>query len=745
MFKKVFIILTLSLFLISSAGAATISWDFENGNDHLFDLWSVFPAAAWTDDPSIAGDEAITGVGGHTGLPEAGVAWSIGRPDQFDGQKPAFNDGDKAKADGTMEYNQPGLNHPFTFPVNGREQESYLNTYNLTQWGDDVHTDDNDQIATSPLLLIGANAQLTVWVHGGGSGTHAPELDSDSDQGYTTDSAGIAVLSAADGSLLSSVLTNGQGTLRKDTIDLSEFAGQTVYIEVVDAFQGGWGWIAVDEIQVTNAIELGEAGPYPKAWAPNPTDGALHEDTWVNLSWTAGAFAVSHDVYLGNNFDDVENATRDSDIFQGNQPLAFYVAGFPGFAFPEGLVPGTTYYWRIDEVNDADPNSPWKGDVWSFSIPPKTAYNPDPVDGNAVENTTVTLSWTAGFGAKLHTIYFGDDFEAVANATVGMPVGITIYNPGPLETEKVYYWRVDEFDGLDTYKGDVWTFTTPGAVGNPQPAHGATDVAMAAVLSWTAADNAASHEVYLGVDKDAVRGADTSSPEYKGSKTLGAESYDAGLFEPDTTYYWRVDEVYAGSTVEGPIWTFTVGVFLLVDDFESYTDDDAAGEAIWQTWIDGFGVADNGAQVGYLMPPYAEQTIVHGGSQSMPLVYVNEASVTNSEASLILTALRDFTTAGVGELSLWFRGSPANAADPLYVAISNAASIPAMATNDDPAAATMGTWTEWRIPLQAFADQGINLTNVDKLAIGLGSKGGAAVGGLGTMYIDDIRLYRPTP
>ena len=70
MFKKVFIILTLSLFLISSAGAATISWDFENGNDHLFDLWSVFPAAAWTYDPSIAGDEAITGVGGHTGLPK---------------------------------------------------------------------------------------------------------------------------------------------------------------------------------------------------------------------------------------------------------------------------------------------------------------------------------------------------------------------------------------------------------------------------------------------------------------------------------------------------------------------------------------------------------------------------------------------------------------------------------------------------------------------------------------------------
>lgn len=81
----------------------------------------------------------------------------------------------------------------------------------------------------------------------------------------------------------------------------------------------------------------------------------------------------------------------------------------------------------------------------------------------------------------------------------------TTYNAGTLEAEKVYYWRVDEFDAVETHKGDVWTFTTPGAVGDPQPANGATDVPMATLLSWTAADNAASHQVYLGLDKDTVR------------------------------------------------------------------------------------------------------------------------------------------------------------------------------------------------------------------------------------------------
>jgi hypothetical protein len=94
-------------------------------------------------------------------------------------------------------------------------------------------------------------------------------------------------------------------------------------------------------------------------------------------------------------------------------------------------------------------------------------------------------------------------------------------------------------------------------------------------------------------------------------------------------------------------------------------------------------------------------------------------------------------------LSLWFRGDSANATDPLYAAISNSAGAPGVVAHDELNAATKTAWKQWRISLQAFADQGINLTNVDKIAIGLGSKGGAAVGGSGTMFIDDIRLYRP--
>jgi hypothetical protein len=89
-------------------------------------------------------------------------------------------------------------------------------------------------------------------------------------------------------------------------------------------------------------------------------------------------------------------------------------------------------------------------------------------------------------------------------------------------------------------------------------------------------------------------------------------------------------------------------------------------------------------------------------------------------------------------------GITSNAAEPLYVALSNSVGTHAVVVNDDPAAATIDTWTEWVIPLQSFADQGINLTNVDKIAIGLGTQGNTTIpGGSGKMYIDDVSLYRP--
>jgi hypothetical protein len=127
-------------------------------------------------------------------------------------------------------------------------------------------------------------------------------------------------------------------------------------------------------------------------------------------------------------------------------------------------------------------------------------------------------------------------------------------------------------------------------------------------------------------------------------------------------------------------------------------------------------------------------------------VYIGLA-VTSHDAALACQAVfTNVTTTGnvTGQWAHQDIGIISNDAEPLYVAVSNSTGNPAVVVHDDPAAANIDTWTQWIIPLQAFADQGINLSNVDKIAIGLGTRGNTTIpGGSGKMYFDDIRLNRP--
>jgi hypothetical protein len=126
-------------------------------------------------------------------------------------------------------------------------------------------------------------------------------------------------------------------------------------------------------------------------------------------------------------------------------------------------------------------------------------------------------------------------------------------------------------------------------------------------------------------------------------------------------------------------------------------------------------------------------------------VYIGLVVCSTNAALTCQAVLSNVTTTGlVG--TQWSNqdiGIASNAAEPMYVAVSNSAGMAAVVVNNDPAAATIDTWTEWVIPLQAFAEKGIVLTNVDRIAIGLGTRGNQTVpGGSGKIYIDDIRLYR---
>jgi len=129
-------------------------------------------------------------------------------------------------------------------------------------------------------------------------------------------------------------------------------------------------------------------------------------------------------------------------------------------------------------------------------------------------------------------------------------------------------------------------------------------------------------------------------------------------------------------------------------------------------------------------------------------VYIGLAVTAHNASATCEGVFTNVTTTGsVGQQ--WANqdiGIASNDAEPLYVAVSNSAGAPAVVVHDDPAAAQINTWTQWIIPLQDLADQGITLTNVDKIAIGLGTQGNMTIpGGAGKIFIDDIRLLKPAP
>jgi len=174
-----------------------------------------------------------------------------------------------------------------------------------------------------------------------------------------------------------------------------------------------------------------------------------------------------------------------------------------------------------------------------------------------------------------------------------------------------------------------------------------------------------------------------------------------------------------------------------VDDFESYDDLYPDHNRIFRVWIDGLeDPAVNGSVVGYDSPPFAEQTIVHSGNQSMPLFYNNAVGI--SEATKELTYPRDWTESGVDTLVIWYIGDASNAAEPLYVALNDNAVV----THDSPNAAQVNKWTEWEIDLQKFADQDLDVTDINSITLGIGNRSNPIAGDSGVMYFDDIRLYR---
>jgi len=531
------------------------------------------------------------------------------------------------------------------------------------------------------------------------------------------------------------------------------------------------------------------------AWNPTPADGAQWIDPNEEMSWSPGRGAIMRYVYFGDDLDDVNSATgappQTETTYAPAGPLEFE----------------KVYYWRVDEFDDS--GTTHKGDVWSFTTchadsglkgeyyqdtelqtlvltrtDPGINFDwgsgtPDPqvpADGFSVRWTgelevPFTSSWTFTSSCKdgvrlwVNDKLLFDKWEeqsgvewfGILDLVEGQKYSIVMeyYE----NTDRAYaklYWSSPSW--LSPYQPKQiipgGAFSMPIRARSPSPAIDAADVPQTPILRWTPGEMAASHDVYFGEDANAVADANATTTDiYRGRQALDATTFDPGPLEWNKTYYWRVDEVNDAnpeSPWKGTVWPFTTADFIVVDDFESYTDDYANFQRIFQVWIDGGGYTmpepgldgnGSGALVGTSEPPWVELQVVHSGRQAMPIGYNNVSAPYYSEAQRTWTAPRDWTVNGVDTLVLYVHGSADNQGDSLYVVLEDSLGNTGTVNHEDATAVTSDEWLEWKIPLSGFGN--VTMTQIKKMSIGVGNPGATAPGGAGTILVDDIRVIKP--
>ncbi|NLZ05315.1 MAG: hypothetical protein GXY19_09095 [Phycisphaerae bacterium] len=444
---------------------------------------------------------------------------------------------------------------------------------------------------------------------------------------------------------------------------------------------------------------------------PSPAEEATDIPRDVVLSWTAGEFAAAHDVYFGTAFDDVNDASRanpmgvllsqgqtattfdppglldfdvtyywridevnappDSTIFKGEvwsftaEPFAYPVQNIIATSNgtsdadtgPEKSVDGS----GIDAADQASTDST---DMWLATPGAEPLYIQYEFDRvyklheMRVWNYNVMFELLLGFGLKGVTVEYsenGADWTALGDFEFAQATAKSTYTANtsvPLDGVPAKYVRFNVNSGWGMMGqfglSEVRFMYIPAHAREPQPADGAADVEVGTALAWRSGREAASHEVYLGTDPNALALAGT---------------VDSATFAPalefGSTYYWQVVEVNEADATTvwgGDVWTFSTQQYAWIDGFETYNDDLEAGTTIFDTWLDGW-VNDSGSTVGYLQAPFAEKTVVRSGTQSMPLAYDNSTSPFYSEAWREFDSAQNWTGNGADTLVLHVRGN----------------------------------------------------------------------------------------
>jgi len=565
------------------------------------------------------------------------------------------------------------------------------------------------------------------------------------------------------------------------------------YYEVFDVPRGS-GAVTVTVEYITDGSQFNLTGfafdsASELASNPRPGDGEPNVPRDVVLNWSPGKFAAQHAVYFGTNFDDVNEADSNNSVVI--QDANTYDPGQLEF--------GKKYYWRIDEVNNADPNSPWRGDVWSFEVEP-VGY---PIAGDMITATASSFN-RADMGPKKTIDGSGLD-DADQHGTEGADMWLSAESDQdiwiqyaftkPQKLHQMWVWNSNQsIESIVKFGAknvtietsmDGTTWTTLDNVPEFTQASGFSDYTHNTVVDfgrvsaqyvkltvnggWGQLGQVGLSEVrffaipvYARQPQPELGASDQEPPVvlrwragrdaaihdvYLGTDpnalTLAgqtSETHYTVSVALDQTHYWRVDEVNSlnpDSPWVGNLWSFTTGDFLIVDDFEDYN---AGDNQIWYAWHDGLGYGAPGTD-----PYFVGNGTGAAVGDETTASYTEETIVHSGSQSMPYNYGQN--GAAISEATLpidaqdWSENEVRSLSLMFYGNPDNTPGQMYVGINGSRIVDYPGTPDDMKQSLWHTWQidlQSHGITTVNSLTLGI-------EGGAGTIFVDDIRLYPLVP
>jgi hypothetical protein len=518
--------------------------------------------------------------------------------------------------------------------------------------------------------------------------------------------------------------------------------GNRQYYGYLDDVQIYGRALSIQEIQ---DVMTGGAALTLQASLPLPANNGKEVPRDAILSWTEGDTAAKHNVYFGTNFDDVNQASlsdpRNVLLSENQDELSFDPPGLMDY--------DQTYFWRIDEV-EAD-GTIQKGNIWSFTVVNFIVvdnfenYNDtdniiyDLWGDYFVNNTGMTVGYFVPPSTEQEIVHSGkqsmplryDNDGTVNEGTDFETAGTSYYSEATRQWTSGQDWTTDGVESLT-----IWFRGNAAQVSSFIEEPGGTyTIAASGTDIWGDADEF--HFAYKEIpERDAVtiiakiESLENTDPFAKAGvmirDTLEPGARNAGVFvtpENGTRYQRRI-------TADD---TYETTLFINDANDPNWAPNWVRLERTSSGLVRAF-YSENGSD----WESFSVQVV----SMSFP-IYVGLAVTSHNADEVCEAVLSNVTITGTGSDQPWTSqdiGISSNEPEPIYVAVNGNAVI----YHEDPNASLIPDWTQWNIDLQEFTNLGVNLTNVSSVGFGIGDRDATEPGGKGSMFIDDIRLYRPS-